>query len=176
LFIFNLSVAEAIDLPIAPVHWTIEENKSDNEVIDVGFSNGGSAEKLVLKAILGAESEIHILSYELNNAKIAQALINIHKKVAVSVIVSKVSKNSVIPLLLVNNIKVKIDTTQTDRHSKFIIVDEKHSGDGDYDYCVDRNTTLRKNIMMTWNNPDLAKTYLREWTAHWDSAKPFLSK
>lgn len=148
--------------------------------IEVGFSPGGSAEELVLKAINSARSSIYVLAYSFTSKPIASALVNAHKRgVDVQVVVDKSQKTEkyTSATFLANmGIPVRVDSMHAIAHNKILIIDQKHVETGSFNFTTAAAKKNAENALVIWNNPQLAKIYLVNWQEHWQHSETYQAR
>lgn len=140
---------------------------------EVGFSPEGSGEQLVLKAIASAKTEIRILSYSFTSSRIVAALIDArHRGVDISLVVdykNNISQDSsgkaVRALNALSNAGAKVRTVSVYaiHHDKTMIIDQRHIQTGSFNYSEAAANRNSENVIVIWNNADLAKVYLDHW-------------
>jgi phosphatidylserine/phosphatidylglycerophosphate/cardiolipin synthase-like enzyme len=138
--------------------------------IEVGFSPEGSAEFLVVKAINAAQKSIRVMAYSFTSRPIAEALVQAHKRgVDVQVVVDKsqyTEKYTSASFLANAGINVRVDSQHVIQHSKFIEIDDRHLETGSFNYTSAASKKNSENVIMIWNNADLARVYLANWNQH----------
>jgi len=141
--------------------------------IEVGFSPHEGAEKLVLKAIDSARSEIRVLSYSFTSAPVVRALLDArHRGVDVALIVDY--KNNIeedrsgkaghaLGALINAGCRVRTISIYPIHHDKSIIVDRRTVETGSFNYSDAAANKNSENVIVIWDNPDLASVYLKHW-------------
>ncbi len=147
--------------------------------IEVGFSPGGSAEALILKAINSAHNSIRVLAYSFTSRRIAAALVSAHKRgVDVKVVVDKSQKTekyTTATFLANMGIPVRVDSQHAIQHSKILEIDRQHVETGSFNY-TSAATRNSENALVIWNNTDLANVYLANWEEHWRHSEEYQAK
>lgn len=150
--------------------------------ISVAFSPNSGAQDLIVKTIRSAKKEIRMAAYSFTCPKVMKELLNAKKRgVDVRIVIddkgnrSKASKaamnlvvNAGIPLRTVSKFKI--------HHDKYIIVDGKTVETGSYNFSKSAAENNSENVMVVWNNPDLAKKYLKHWQSRWLHGKDWKSE
>lgn len=150
--------------------------------IESAFSPEAGGEGLVLKAIGSAEKEVRLAAYSFTSLTIAKALISAEKRgVDVRVVVDDKrnrGKPSIAALnLLVNaGISVRTNATYVLHHDKYIVVDSHHVQNGSFNYTAGAAEANSENVLVIWNDTDLASSFLKHWQSRWDQGSPFTSK
>ena len=141
--------------------------------LENAFSPDDGAEALVLKVINTSVSKIRLAAYSFNSLKIVEALLNAKKRgVDVKVIVDErrnQRKNSIKALnLLVNNgIQTKTISVYAMHHDKYIVADDLTVQNGSFNYSKDAATSNSENVVVVWNSPELAKSFMLHWQNRW---------
>ena len=144
--------------------------------ISVGFSPDGSAERLVLGAIAGARHSIRVAAYGFTASAVAKALIAAHRRgVAVQVLVDwranfeedrRYARHAIGALQLAG-VAVRAIDAYPIFHDKFMVIDDRTVQTGSYNYTVAAARYNAENVLVVWNDPALAKAYVRDWDANW---------
>lgn len=149
--------------------------------IESAFSPEAGGEKLVLKAIDSAQKEIRLAAYSFSSLTIAKALISAQKRgVDVRVMVDDKrnhGKSSIAALnLLVNaGILVRTNAAYALHHDKYIVVDSRHVQNGSFNYTAGAAKANSENVLVIWNDTDLAASFLKHWQSRWDQGAGFTS-
>lgn len=147
--------------------------------IEVGFSPEGSAEALVLKVIDSTQKEIRMMSYSFTSPKVVKALVNAHKRgvdIALIADVSNLSQKSgtaALSILSEAGIGVRTISNYKIHHDKVIISDRKTLQSGSYNYSAAASKSNSENVLVVWNAPEVASTYLGHWKSRWDQGTEF---
>jgi phosphatidylserine/phosphatidylglycerophosphate/cardiolipin synthase-like enzyme len=154
-----------------------------NGAIEYAFSPGESAEKLVLKVIGSAQSEIRVMAYWMTSASIVKALIAArHRGVDVAVVSDhetnvaqdKSGKAKVALSSLANaGCRVRTVSAYPVHHDKVIIVDRETVETGSFNFMKNAATKNSENVLVVWKNAELAKGYLKHWNNRFSSGKDY---
>jgi phosphatidylserine/phosphatidylglycerophosphate/cardiolipin synthase-like enzyme len=151
--------------------------------IEVGFSPNEGALDLVVKTIATAKKEIRVLSYSFTSAPITEALLAAkHRGVDVAMIVDY--KNNIsedrsgkakhaLGALTTAGVVVRTIKLYPIHHDKTIIVDGQHVETGSFNYSDAAARKNSENVLVLWNNPDLAKIYLKHWQSRFDRGQDY---
>jgi len=144
--------------------------------LEVAFSPHGGCTALVVKVIDSAQHSIRVLAYSFTSAPIAKALVDAHKRgVDVQVVVDKSQKSAryTSANFIANaGIPVRIDSKHAIAHNKVIIVDSKTVEQGSFNYTRAAEKSNAENVLVNWDNRQLAEVYLRNWRRHWRHSEP----
>lgn len=161
-------------LSALPVFATGASNAISPPVIESAFSPDQGAEKLVLKNIASAERTLRVAAYSFTSPTIAKALIAAKRRgVDVKVLVDdkrNQGKSSIAALYLLvkADIPTRTISTYAMHHDKYIISDSTNVQTGSYNYSPTAATSNSENVLVVWNNPDLAAKYTDHWESRWD--------
>lgn len=143
--------------------------------IEVGFSPGNGAENVILRAINSATTEIRVAAYSFTSRPIADALVKAARRgVDVRVLVDKSQRTeryTAANFLANQGVSVRVDASHSIFHSKFAVIDQRHTQTGSFNYSDAAATKNQENALVIWNNPDLARSYLDNWALHWAHAE-----
>jgi phosphatidylserine/phosphatidylglycerophosphate/cardiolipin synthase-like enzyme len=150
--------------------------------IDVAFSPGRDGENLILRAIGSAQSSVRLAAYSFTDPDIVRALVAAKRRgVDVQLVVDEKhnlteergNARSALNTLVTAGAIVRTNGRYAILHDKFIVVDGRHVQTGSYNYsrsAADRNS---ENVLVMWNAPQVAATYLRHWQSRFDEARPY---
>lgn len=148
--------------------------------IEVAFSPDEGAEELVLKTINAAQSEIRMLTYSFTSAPVVEALIRAKKRgVDVALVADKSNlsergKGRAALAALVNaGCDVRVISVYSIHHDKVIVVDRKNVEVGSFNYSSSAAHKNSENVLVNWNNPELAEIYLKHFEKNQRLAKVF---
>ncbi|PPI86257.1 phospholipase D family protein [Candidatus Pantoea edessiphila] len=164
--IFSILVVISISV-IAQVH--------DCNDIEIGFSPGNTASKIILKAIKKSKESIFIAAYSFTSKPIALALVEAHKKgVNVRLVVDKKSNTgryTAVTYLVNHRIPVMLNDKYSIMHNKFMIFDQKSVETGSFNYTQAATLRNAENVVYIKNRIDIAQKYIREFDRLWDEGK-----
>lgn len=150
-----------------------------NQVIEVAFSPNEGGEDLVVKAIQSARSSIGVAAYSFTSPVIAKALLNAKKRgVDVRVVVDENGNKSKASLAALNLlVSAGIPTRTISRyaihHDKYMVVDKSTVQTGSFNYSKAAARSNSENVVVIWNNPDLALSYLKHWQDRFDQGRAY---
>lgn len=147
--------------------------------VEAAFSPGG-AQALVLREIGSATRSIDLAAYSFTSPKIAQALVDAHKRgVRVRAVLDKsqLSERYTGATFLANTgIEVRINSRYAIMHNKFLVIDGQTVQTGSFNYtraAVERNA---ENVIVVRGNPAIAQAYSDEWSRLWGEAQPLAAR
>ncbi len=151
--------------------------------IEVAFSPNEGAEALVLKVIHSAQREIRVMAYSFTSARIVEALIHARRRgVDVKVVVdykANVSDDhsgkarAGLGALQNSGVDTRTIRAYAISHDKVIIVDGMHTELGSFNYSQAAATKNSENVLVLWNNPELASVYLRHFERNYRQSETF---
>ena len=137
---------------------------------EVCFTPAQPCLPLIVRKIDAAAQCIYLQAYGLTSRAIAQALIRAHQRgVRVYVLVDKSQKNdtrSQFAKLVSAGISLRIDTKPAIAHNKVMIIDQKITLTGSYNWTEGAEHRNAENILVVDNVP-LAKAYLDNFKSRW---------
>lgn len=142
--------------------------------VESAFSPEGRGEALIIKVINGSDQSIRLAAYSFTSPAIVKALQAAKKRgVEVQVLVDdrgNKGKSSIAALnLLVNaGIPTRTISAYAIHHDKYIVSDNKHVQTGSFNYSQAAAKSNSENVLVVWNNPDLAASYSKHWRSRWD--------
>ena len=152
-----------------------------NQVIEVAFSPNEGSEDLVVKAIQSARSSIGVAAYSFTSPVIAKALLNAKKRgVDVRVVVDENGNKSKASLAALNllvgaGIPTRTISRYAIHHDKYMVVDKSTVQTGSFNYSKAAAKSNSENVVVIWNNPDLALSYLKHWQDRFDQGRAYKS-
>jgi phosphatidylserine/phosphatidylglycerophosphate/cardiolipin synthase-like enzyme len=151
--------------------------------IEVAFSPNAGAQALVLKTIASAQREIHMLAYSFTSAPVTQALLSARKRgVSVQLVVDQVHNlkhdnsgkaRSALSVLVGAGVDVRTTSAFAIHHDKVIVVDRRHVQLGSFNYSAAAEGRNSENVLVNWDNPVLASSYLQHFTRNYAQSVAF---
>jgi phosphatidylserine/phosphatidylglycerophosphate/cardiolipin synthase-like enzyme len=145
--------------------------------VEYGFSPKEGAERLVLKVIASARQELRVLAYSFTSAPITSALIAARKRgVDVAVLVDH--RNNVaddrsgkaraaLGALALTGVRVRSISAYPVHHDKVIVADRSTVQTGSFNYSAGAANANSENVLVLWNQPQVASGYLAHWERNW---------
>jgi phosphatidylserine/phosphatidylglycerophosphate/cardiolipin synthase-like enzyme len=179
-------VVAAICLGLALAGLSVGASSAGTDAgIEVGFSPGGSGEALVLRSIRSARQSIRLAAYSFTAAPVVRALVDAKKRgVDVAVVVDY--KNNLVQdrsgkarAALNTLVNAGIPTFTVSafpiQHSKYAVIDGALVQTGSYNYLTAAARYNPENVLVLWNQPDLARQYLDNWQMLYSASQAFKS-
>ncbi len=173
IFITLASTVQASPLSVKTSGEATAQTGKPSMTIESAFSPDDGAEALVLKVINSSVSTIRLAAYSFNSPHVVEALLNAKKRgVDVEVIVDdrrNKRKNSIaaLNLLVSAGIPTRTISVYAMHHDKYIVADGASVQNGSFNYSKNAATSNSENVIVLWNNPELAKAFLRHWESRW---------
>ena len=153
--------------------------------IEYGFSPGEGAEKLVLKVIGAARTEIRMMTYSLTSVPVVEALIAArHRGVDVGIVSdfkSNVTGDSsgkaraALSALVNAGCRVRVIKAFAIHHDKVLVVDKETVETGSFNFSGSAATRNSENVMVVWRNQDLARGYLAHWQDRFNQGADYMT-
>ncbi len=153
--------------------------------IEAAFSPGGGAQALVIKTIEAARQEISVLAYSFTSAPVAEALAKASKRgIRVQLVADGESNTSgggaakaraAMSALVSAGVSVRLVDAFAIHHDKVVIVDGRHVQTGSFNYSSSAERRNSENVLVVWDDPALARTYLTHFKRNWDLGKPYVT-
>ena len=145
--------------------------------IEVAFSPDQGAEDLVVKFINSAQKSLRVAAYSFTSKPIAEALVSARKRgVDVQIVVDKSQKQeryTSATFTANSGIPTRVDSQYAIFHNKFIVADETHVETGSFNFTASAAHRNAENVLLIWNNPQLAKAYLAKWQGYWSESENY---
>ena len=150
--------------------------------IQVAFTPGDDAGKLIANAINGAHRQVLVQAFSFTHREIAEALIAAKRRgVDVKVIADKEQTEkipaSVIARIAVAGVPVFLDTDHTSAHNKVIVIDagspETALVTGSFNFTQAAQYKNAENVLVIRGNAALTELYLKNWQQHYEHSQPY---
>ena len=154
---------------------------ASDKSIESAFSPEAGSEALVIKVINSSERTIRLAAYSFTSPVVVQALLDAKKRgVDIRVVVDdrgNHSKASIAALnLLVNTgIPTRTISAYAIHHDKYIVSDEMNVQTGSFNYSKAAAKSNSENVIVIWNNREVAASYLKHWQSRYDKGVEFRS-
>lgn len=164
-----------------PKSHTQPATSSGRSFIEVAFSPTGQAQSLVEKVINAAHSTVRLAAYSFTSPTVVKALLEAHRRgVDVQVVADKKASTSkaataALSLLVNAGIPTHLNSQYAIHHDKYIIVDGLHVQTGSFNYSKAAQTSNSENVMVVWNDKEVADKYKAHWQRRFNEAIPYYS-
>ena len=141
--------------------------------IEVAFSPEAGAEALVVKVIASAQQQLRLAGYTFTSPAVVRALQEAYGRgVDVQVLVDDKGnrgRSSLIAMRLVadDGIPVRTISNYAIHHDKYIVVDGRTTETGSFNYSQAAARSNSENVLVVWNDPQVAAAYLAHWQDRW---------
>lgn len=153
---------------------------ADNSSVEVGFSPSGTSLPLVLKVINQARSSLCVAAYSFTSRPIAQAISEAHRRgVKIQIVADEKSnsgKYTATTYLANQGINVRLNNNYAIMHNKFMVIDKQTVQTGSFNYSQAAVKKNAENVIVIWNNKDVALTYQNECNRLFNEAAPLAKK
>jgi phosphatidylserine/phosphatidylglycerophosphate/cardiolipin synthase-like enzyme len=162
--------------------WTHTDKAPATAQIETGFSPDGNAERLVLKIINSSMHSLRLAAYSFTSPKVVQALISAKRRgVDVRVVsddsnAKSKSGSAALNLLAGADIASRLNGEYAIHHDKYIIADGSHVQTGSFNYSQAAAKSNSENVIVIWNNRELAQSYMRHWSSRFEEGKDYVRK
>jgi phosphatidylserine/phosphatidylglycerophosphate/cardiolipin synthase-like enzyme len=178
----GLAACAALVLMVASTTVSAKEIAEPGLTHDCGYSPGGTALPIVLKAInevSGPHSMILVAAYEFTSQPIARALIDAKQRGATVAVVADVTENvtgkhaaySKIHELTAAAIPVRVDNRLDMLHDKFMVLNGTAVETGSFNYTAaaasDRHA---ENACVFRHAPEMGTEYTEHWKDIWNES------
>ena len=160
--------------------------------IETAFSPEAGSEALVVKVIHSAKQTIRLSAYSFTSPVVVRALIDAKRRgVDVAVVVdyknnimegrngkakTALGKAKAALNLLVNaGISTRTISRYPIHHDKFIISDALHVETGSFNYSEAAARRNSENVLVVWNSPQVAASYLKHWQSRYEQGTDYIS-
>lgn len=144
----------------------------------VYFSPSEDCRNAIISEIKNAKQELKICVFTISDDRITDAILDAHRRnVTVTIITDNdktLDMGSDIDLLSKKGIHIKMDTTTSHMHHKFMIVDERSVTTGSYNWTNSAAKYNQENIIVTADKAAVSafrKEYDRLWPMMTDYTK-----
>lgn len=131
------------------------------------------------------DSGISVLAYSFTSAPVAEALAKASKRgIRVQLVADGESNTSgggaakaraAMSALVSAGVSVRLVDAFAIHHDKVVIVDGRHVQTGSFNYSSSAERRNSENVLVVWDDPALARTYLTHFKRNWDLGKPYVT-
>lgn len=150
--------------------------------LQVAFTPGDDAGKLIADAINGAHHQVLVQAFSFTHREIAEALIVAKRRgVDVKVIADKEQTEkiptSMIARIAAAGVPVFIDADHISAHNKVIVIDAGSTEvtliTGSFNFTQAAQYKNAENVLVIRGNAALAELYLKNWQRHYGHSQPY---
>jgi phosphatidylserine/phosphatidylglycerophosphate/cardiolipin synthase-like enzyme len=151
--------------------------------LEVAFSPNEGSEHLVIKAIDSATKELLMLSYSFTSAPVTEAMIRaVHRGVTVRMVADSKNNTSedksgksraALSALKNAGVDVRIISVYPIHHDKVAIIDRQTVELGSFNYSAAAAHKNSENVLVNWDNPELAVVYLKHFERNYRQSEAF---
>lgn len=167
----------------------IEHDNSNSVVvaavgsIEVAFSPNEGSQALIIRVIDQAKLQLLVLSYSFTSAAITQALTHAIRRGVKVTLVADHKHNvqedatgkarAALSTLASAGADVRTIRAYPIHHDKVIVADGRTVQLGSFNYSEAAQRSNSENVLVNWNNPELAKVYTEHFKRNYMKSKPF---
>jgi phosphatidylserine/phosphatidylglycerophosphate/cardiolipin synthase-like enzyme len=146
--------------------------------IEAAFSPEYGAESLVLKVINNAHSSIRLAGYSFTSAPVVSAMLAAkHRGVDVEVVVDEKENRGAKPhaalgALVAAGIPTRTISVYAINHDKYLVTDNANVETGSFNFTAAAAHRNSENVIVVWNDRELAAQYLKHWQSRFDQGRP----
>lgn len=151
--------------------------------VEYAFSPREGAEGLVLKVIRSSRHDLRMLAYALTSAPVVAALVDARKRGIDVEVVADYKENitadrsgkarAALGALVEAGIPVRTIDVYPIHHDKVLIADNTTVQTGSFNYTQAAAKSNSENVIVLWNNPQVARGYLAHWERNWRQGRAF---
>jgi len=148
--------------------------------IEVAFSPGGGAERLVIRVIESAQHSIEMAAYEFTSRPIAEALGRAAGRGVMVRLVADARENdersgvSRARYVATAGVGVRLDDVYVIMHNKFIVIDDVTLETGSFNYTRSAQSANAENVIVLWDRSDLAQAFGKYFERLWTESRPLV--
>lgn len=153
--------------------------------LEVAFSPNEGSERLVVKVIDSAQSELRILAYSFTSAPVVDALLRAKRRRVDIKVVADYKENIVddhsgkaraaLNALATAGIDVRTIAAYPIHHDKLLVSDRQTVEVGSFNYSAAAATRNSENVLVNWDNVNLAAVYLSHFERNYAQSQAFQS-
>ncbi len=169
-----LLIAGCAPAPVAPMQAAPSGSSAPSERrIEVAFSPEAGAEALVVKVIASAQQQLRLAGYTFTSPAVVRALKEAYERgVDVQVLVDDKGnhgRSNLIAMKLIadDGIPIRTISSYAIHHDKYIVVDGRTTETGSFNYSQSAARANSENVLVVWNDPQVAAAYLAHWQSRW---------
>ena len=144
--------------------------------VTAGFSPGGTALDLILQLTGRARLSADVAAYDFTSRPVAQALSDaVARGVKVRLVADeKKSRDrwSLVSELACSGVQVRINSTYSIMHNKFIVADGNAVETGSFNYTFSAEKRNAENALVITGEPETAGLYQAEFNRLWSESVP----
>ena len=151
--------------------------------LEVAFSPNEGSERLVVRVIDSARQQIDVLSYSFTSPAVTEALLRArHRGVLVRIVAdyrNNISEDrsgkarAALSALANGGADVRTISVYPIHHDKVICVDGRTVELGSFNYSAAAAAKNSENVLVSWDNPELAKVYLGHFERNYRQSDVF---
>ena len=151
--------------------------------LEVAFSPNEGSEALVVKTINSAKREVLVMAYSFTSAPVTKALLVAQKRGAQVRLLVDYKNNieedksgksrAALSALSTAGADVRTISIYPIAHDKVVLVDRNTVELGSFNYSSAAASRNSENVLVNWNNPELAAVYLKHFERNYGQSQTF---
>ena len=151
--------------------------------IEVAFSPNLGAEELVIRVTDSAKKDLRVMAYAFTSSKITSALIRAAKRGVNVYLLADEKQNlgagagpkgrAALSVLSLAGVHVRVVDAYPIFHDKVQISDGRVLQTGSFNYSDAAAKRNSENVIVHWDNPELASAYAEHFARNWKLSKAF---
>ena len=151
--------------------------------IEVAFSPNLGAEELVIRVTDSAKKDLRVMAYAFTSSKITSALIRAAKRGVNVYLLADEKQNlgvgagpkgrAALSALSLTGVHVRVVDAYPIFHDKVQISDGRVLQTGSFNYSDAAAKRNSENVIVHWDNPELASAYAEHFARNWKLSKAF---
>lgn len=143
--------------------------------VEVGFSPGGTAQRLILKSLAEAKESIDVATYSFTSKPVADELTQASVRgVKIRVLADKKESQHYtrIRYLSEQGISVRVSDNYQSMHNKFMVIDNDAVQTGSYNYSASANDKNAENVIVLSGDERSTRKFSEEFNRLWQESTP----
>ncbi len=149
--------------------------------ISAAFSPHEGSMTLVLRAIRSAQSRIDVAAYLFTSSEVARALADAARRgVRVRLLVDRKCNleeqaryaQHALSIVQLAGVEVRTIDAYAIFHDKYMVIDGRTVQTGSFNYTYSAAHRNAENVIVVWNDPQLAARFAADWARNWLLGQP----
>lgn len=183
--VIGLFAAGALLSSLASPAPAFETSLAATGTIQVAFTPGDDADKLIIGAVNKAKQQILVQAFSFTHKKIAQALIAARRRGVDVQLIADSAQTEKIPTSVIGDIAaggipVFLDAEHESSHNKVMVIDARSAEvtliTGSYNFTHAAQFKNAENLLVIRGNAALAEAYFNNWKRHREHAQSYLRR
>jgi phosphatidylserine/phosphatidylglycerophosphate/cardiolipin synthase-like enzyme len=147
--------------------------------VEVAFSPDEGSERLVIKVIDSAHTELRVLAYSFTSVPVVEALLRAkHRGVDIRLVADEKDSHhdkarAALGALATAGVDVRTISVYAIHHDKVVVADRQTVELGSFNFSDAAAHKNSENVLVHWNNPQLAAAYLAHFERNYRQARAY---